>query len=349
MAHVHRLVSIIRQLTVLVSVLLVVRGAAAGDAIPPEARQHFRNGVELIQGESPSYQDAYNQFKLAYEKSGSWKVLGNLGLCALKLERDGEAREHYTKYLEEGNKAIDPEERAAIERDLLFIDSSAAKLRLTSSETEAELVDQRAGSSAPPQSYAMTQGSLDLVLRAGTHTITATTPDAKRVVVEIVLSPGDESDHHLDFDQPSPEPAAHAPDSGVPAAGGVADSGASSSSGSGLRTVGFVAAGVGAAALIGGAITGIMARGKESAATDQCDANKVCDPGAETDFDSADSLAGITNVLLIGGGVLAATGVTLILVGGGSKKDQAGQTGRTLRVAPALGLGGAGVLATGAF
>ena len=100
--------------------------ASAEEAISEEAKLYFRNGVELIQGSPPNYQDAYYQFKLAYEKSKSWKVLGNLGLCSFKLERDGEALDAYNEYLKSGGNEIDPEERKALERDVLVITGNSA-------------------------------------------------------------------------------------------------------------------------------------------------------------------------------------------------------------------------------
>src|SRR6478609_9960957 len=124
---------------------------AAGDAISDEAKAYFKNGVELIQDQPPNYQDAYYQFRLAYEKSKSWKVLGNLGLCSFKLERDGEAISYYTDYLQGGGNDIDPDERAALERDLLVLNGNSAGVTLTSAATDVDLTDSRAGSSAPPQ------------------------------------------------------------------------------------------------------------------------------------------------------------------------------------------------------
>jgi hypothetical protein len=47
--------------------LLLVSTARAQDAIPEDAKLYFRNGVELIQSQPPNYQDAYYQFKLAWE------------------------------------------------------------------------------------------------------------------------------------------------------------------------------------------------------------------------------------------------------------------------------------------
>ena len=77
--------------------------APAAHADQAAAKRYFQNGVDLITGSQPNYQDAYYQFQLAYQESSkSWKVLGNLGLCALKLERDQEAASYYEQYLKKG-------------------------------------------------------------------------------------------------------------------------------------------------------------------------------------------------------------------------------------------------------
>ncbi|HEY3666905.1 MAG TPA: hypothetical protein VGL19_12920, partial [Polyangiaceae bacterium] len=101
--------------------MLFDTAARADEPISEDAKLYFKNGVELIQSQPPNYQDAYYQFKLAYEKSHSWKVLGNFGLCAFKLERDGEAIQYYTDYLKGGGNDVDPDERAALRRDLLVL------------------------------------------------------------------------------------------------------------------------------------------------------------------------------------------------------------------------------------
>lgn len=82
-----------------------------------------------------------------------------------------------------------------------------------------------------------------------------------------------------------------------------------------VRTAGFVVAGIGVAAAIGGVITGVMANGSYSDLEAACP-QRVC--ASQTDLDRASSvntLAGLTNALLIGGGVLTAAGVVMIVVG----------------------------------
>ena len=323
--------------------------ASAEEAISEEAKLYFRNGVELIQSSPPNYQDAYYQFKLAYEKSKSWKVLGNLGLCSFKLERDGEALEAYQAYLKSGGNEIDPEERKQLERDVLVITGNSAAVNLVSSVPDVEVVDMRAGTSVPPQTYKFTGTSLALRLRAGSHTLTATTPDGKQQRWEVQLSPGKTIEHRFTFETAPvavAPPLAAAPPPNEPP---PADSGSDGGGGGGLRTVGFITLGVGGAALIGGVVTGIMAKGKEDDATGQCQ-GKVCPTAAEKDFDSASSLAGVSTVLYIGGGVLAAAGLGMVVFGGGSsEKPATAQQAPRLELSPYVGKNGAGFFAAGAF
>jgi hypothetical protein len=323
--------------------------AAAEEQISEEAKLYFKNGVELIQANPPNYQDAYYQFKLAYEKSGSWKVLGNLGLCALKLERDGEALDAYNEYLKRGGKDVDPEERTALERDALLISGNSATLNLTSAAPDADLVDSRAGSSVPAQTYKFQNGVLALRLRAGTHTLTASAADGRKEKWEVVLTPGKSVDYRFTF-APEAAPAAPvAPATPLVQPTSLPPPVDDSEGKFPLRTVGFVTAGVGAAALVGGVVTGLLARSAESDATGAC-SGKVCPTSAESDFDSASSLATMSNVFFIGGGVLAAAGVGMIVFGGDSSAEapRAAAAPR-LRLTPVVTAREAGLFATGRF
>ncbi len=327
--------------------LLFNTAARADEPISEEAKLYFKNGVDLIQSQPPNYQDAYYQFKLAYEKSKSWKVLGNFGLCAFKLERDGEAIQDYTDYLKGGGNDIDPEERAAMRRDLLVLNGNSAGVTLTSATGELDIVDSRAGSSAPPQSYHMLGGKLALRLRAGTHTLVATHGNQTQRW-EVAFSPGRDEAHDFDF---SEKPAAVAPAPVVaapPAATPVVPPPASApQSGGGLRTAGYVTAGVGVAALGGGVVFGLLAKGKETDAKGEC-VGTVCRSSTEAKFNSASSMATVANILLIGGGVLTAGGIGMIVLGG-PKSEPERSARLTLRMLPALGRDGAALWAAGSF
>jgi hypothetical protein len=331
--------------------------ARADDPIPEEAKLYFKNGVELIQGQSPNYQDAYYQFKLAWEKSKSWKVLSNWGLCALKLERDGEAIWAYTEYLKQ--KDIDPDERKELERDLLLLNGNAASVTLASDVADLEVVDARAGSSVPPQSYRLEGGKLTLRLRAGSHALTASS-QGKSLRWEVTLSPGRTDEHRFDFaaTQAAP-PAPTAPAPAAPASVAAAPSSpppASSSlpapaakSGGTLRTVGYVVAGVGVLGVGGGLLMGMQAKSQESETRDQCKNLPLtgfsCGESTRDDFKSAEDKARLANVLLIAGGVVAAGGVVMIIVGGPKEREHSAR----LALSPVIGPRDAGVFASGSF
>lgn len=313
---------------------------AQGGAINEEARAYFKNGVELVSDpKTANYQDAYYQFKLAYEKSGrSWKVLGNLGLCAFKLERDAEAIEHYSRYLEQGGTEVSADERKAIERDLLLLRGNLATVVLSSDVADLQIVDARAGSAAPPQSYALAGGKKSLGLRAGSHVLVARS-GGKEQRWEVGLTPGQSVEHTFRFgDAPVVGPVAATPS--APSA--VTEPQPAPKQGNKLRTAGFVAAGVGGAMLVSGVVTGLMSRSAHSSGRDAC-RGSLCPESSRSDFDRAKSLASVTNVLLIGGTLVAATGVTLIVVSPSKEKPT------SVALTPSALPTGAGLTARGVF
>ena len=291
-------------------------------ASPEAAKRYFQNGVDLITGAQPNYQDAYYQFQLAYQETAkSWKVLGNLGLCALKLERDQEAVQYYEQYLEKGRSEIVTEERNAIEQDLMLLKGNLATVRLTSPVQDLKLVDQRAGSSVPAQPYALQAGTLELRLRAGNHTITAMSGD-RRLTWDIVLEPKSQAEHVFDFDAPEKAPAA-APIASAAKVGSPAatDADRPVPAGSGLRMVGYAAIGLGA---VGVGVGGYFAW-QSSDYSSKADAAFACDrqaggcqPAQKTEVrrleaDSSDAKTRAAISLGMGGAAIL-TGIVLLVV-----------------------------------
>jgi hypothetical protein len=74
----------------------------------------------------------------------------------------------------------------------------------------------------------------------------------------------------------------------------------------------------------------------------------VCPESAQSKFDSAKSLATLSNVFMIGGGALTAAGIGMVIFGG-HKTEPAKSAAVTLRVLPALGRDSASLWATGSF
>jgi hypothetical protein len=55
--------------------------------ITENARKHFKAGVAYIEDPSgPKYEEAYLEFHKAYNESPTYKILTNIGLCALNCQ-----------------------------------------------------------------------------------------------------------------------------------------------------------------------------------------------------------------------------------------------------------------------
>lgn len=306
------------------------------------ARLHFSNGVELLQAEPPNFQDAYYQFRSALQKSGgSWKVQGNLGYCALKLERDGEALVHYREYLEKGGDEVAAGEREAIEKELLLIEGNMATVLISSSEPQAQITVQRKNSTVSAQAYELADQKTSLGLRSGEFEITARSGD-KTLTWQPILTPGKEFSHTFDFAEPAAAVAA-----GQKADEPSADRDAEPQQGpSTVRVAGYVTGGVGLLVLGGGLVAGILSQSQEEKAQEDC-VGTICPSANESSKNSAESLAKTANILLITGGVLAAAGITMVILGGKSKSDEASHA--TLSLSPGVQLGGGALFATGSF
>lgn len=189
----------------LVVAALVPGVALADDSADEQARLHFTAGVNLLRDPSKArYEEAYAEFKRAYEFVPSYKILANVGLCAMKLERDAEAIDAYTKYLEQA-KDLDPEERAQIERDLLTLKAGLAKIVLETRPDGASIQDTRIPSQGDPITnvYGPTHGSLELGIRRGHHVIKARFPGGVEQVWDVDITGGET---HV-FEQPADAPA----------------------------------------------------------------------------------------------------------------------------------------------
>jgi hypothetical protein len=89
-----------------------------------------------------------------------------------------------------------------------------------------------------------------------------------------------------------------------------------------------------------------MAQSKETKAKEDC-SGLICPSGAESTKNSAENLATTANVLFIAGGVLAAAGVSMVILGGASSGPEPNQA--TLRLSPGVQPGGGALFASGTF
>lgn len=281
---------------------------AAG--ISDEAKQHFAAGVTLLQDpEGEKVEEAYREFRTAFDLSGSPKILGNMGFCAMRLERDGEAIEAYSRYLREVPD-IDADERAQIVRDLQTLTVGVARISIEVNKPGVRILDVRIpvrGERITNAYGPVTNGKLEIGIRPGHHVITAKLPDHEDEVWELDAYAASRDKHTFAMRERVVAP---------PAGAGGESRGSS-------HTGPYIMMGVGGAMLVGGAITGIVALGKTSDIESKCPGD-VCPKTFDLDDarSSAKTFVRVTDVLLIGGAIVGLGGAAWLLLssGGGAKE-----------------------------
>jgi len=288
---------------------------ACGDEISEEARKHFKAGVAFLQdpdGEHP--EEAYTEFKLAYSLSKSPKVLGNLALCAMKLERDGEAIDAYKRYLMEVSD-IDEDERRQINSDIAMLAASAVTVSITVDSPQTRIVDTRfpVRGVAITNVYGPVDDKLEIVMRPGHHQLEAKAAggDARW---ELDAPGGARVTHAFQIQSAPVAPPAPS----APSLGG-AERPVEQAKSSKLGPV--LTMSVGGAMLLTSAVTGAVALGKVNDLVRACPHDE-CPAGLDYTAarTSAKTMVGITDILLVSGAVVAGSGAAWFFFLGDSSK-----------------------------
>jgi hypothetical protein len=294
-------------------ILLSVR--AAGAAPNEEAKRAFSAGVILLKDpDGAKYEDALAQFNKAYRLSGSWKVLGNIGLCSLKLERDGEAISAYEKYLAEGGKEIESDERTQVERDIVALKAQVVRVQVDLPAGASRIVDERTSAQGARivNEYAVTASHSELGLHPGHHVLTARLAGAE-AKWDVNLDPATAVSHRFEAGETSTS-LATAPQS---------DHGESAGKGS-TRTIGWIIGGVGVVGLGVGAVFGLKTFSNKSDSDPYCNGTSCTQPGLDLRSD-AKSFATISDIAFAAGLVGVGVGTYLVFFNS-SSGDKSGAT-----------------------
>lgn len=100
-----------------------------------------------------------------------------------------------------------------------------------------------------------------------------------------------------------------------------------------MTPVGWVALGLGGVGFVVAGISGALLLSRDSDLSISC-VDDVCTPSQRDDVDAFNTLRPVTTVSLIAGGVLAASGITLLLLAPGDETETAlslHPTGASLR------------------
>jgi hypothetical protein len=332
------------------------KGSAQAVEISEKARQLFRTGVTLLQDpDGERYEEAYQQFKAAYAESPSWKILGNLGYTAMKLERDGEAITAFRGYLEQGGKELSPAERAQFQSDLDTLSATTAVVTIRGLPAGTRVTDVRSpnqGSDVKNYYDVPEGGSLVLRVRAGVHRFTAQWGSQEPQTHELETSAG--GAHGVNFEATQPEPVRAEPALPEPVAPAPAPSTQSvSSSDDGFfrsPLPAYLSIGVGAV----GAGLGVVFLIQRSSATSDADSQyEAClesmsctsaDQRQMEDLDEKAATMGTLSVVSFGVGAIGlGAGAALLLMNGKTDEGPARAAGVTVQpyaTASELGLWG---------
>ena len=191
---------------------------------------------------------------------------------------------------------------------------------LAASQTPRVAVD---GAEIPPAALAAPRA-----INPGHHVVTANADGPPRTQ-EMDIAERETKEVTLDLSAPPPPPSE--PD-GSPR----------------NHTLSFIGFGVGAAGIIAGSVTGLLAISSfNSAKSKGCVGNR-CPPASDGDLDNASTMATASDIAFIIGGVGVAVGVVGLFVGNRGSSDANVPSGSTaaFTVSPWLGAGSAGLHGT---
>jgi hypothetical protein len=181
----------------------------------------------------------------------------------------------------------------------------------------------------------------------GTHTVIASAPGRRSFKTSLAIRTDGDRDEVVvpKLEQVAAGSAATTPGPNATTADGAA-------TGSTQRTIGFVVGGVGIAGLAAGAITGLIAIGKNNDSKKACPESGACGNSAAVDAaDSAKQLGTISTIAFIAGGVATTLGAVLVLSAPSTSERAPGSAhaARSLRLVPSTDGRSAGMSFLGAF
>lgn len=262
------------------------RSAHAGDAATADAL--FRAGREAMQ--RGDYADAVHRFAESQRVEPAPGTLLNLAVAEEKLGKLSAAWEHARSAAEQLPSADD---RARVARDLFTsLDRRVPRLVLRSKGLPAEAQVKLDGSELRGASF-----GLPIPVDPGIHRVTISAPGRLERILTIDATEASTSEGVLDV---GPAVADHGPTERA------------TEGGSSLRTLGWVSLGVAGAALLAGGAFGLVAIDKNGTVEERC--TPTCDQEGGDAAKSGRTFATLSTISFIGAGVLAATGVVLLLV-----------------------------------
>lgn len=172
-----------------------------------EARKHMEAGAAFYNDPTGhKCEEAYREFKKAFELSGSTKAVRAMGVCALELERDGEAIQHFEKFLEQKDDKTPAADVAQAESDLKALRSAVAWVTFSSDRSNVRITDTRTPAKGYPVTnrYVASAAERTIGVHPGQHVFTASSDGAADIVWKVDVTNGGKFKYFFAFDAGKP-------------------------------------------------------------------------------------------------------------------------------------------------
>jgi tetratricopeptide (TPR) repeat protein len=290
--------------------------------------------------EAGRYAEARSMFRRAHGLNPTARTLRGIGMCSFNLGDYVDAVFELEQAVVDGRKPLTEDQQAHTRELIVRANARVGRFRLRLTPPEAVLL-------VDGNQPVLLDGN-ELLVDAGNHEVEARAPGYLMAHSTLRVEGGDRTTlvFHLNRDDYAvaasqsiltrPDASGlQGPQSSIP--GAAAPS--SERGGAWARPVGYVSLGLGAASLIGFAVTGALALADENKLQDRCP-NELCSETYRSTVQRYDAMRMIATVTLVAGGVLTVLGTTLLIA---APPSNASEHARQAPVEPMLGLGSIGL------
>ena len=241
-------------------------------------------------------------------------TLLSLADCEERAKTFVKAREHYQ--LAASGFAKNDARRAFATGRAVGLEKRIAHLTLRLPPDAPAELSVRTGDLVVPRSELGTSNAVD----PGDLQIRVSSPGRKDNVITVTLAEGETKDVFCELGAPDTAAVTGDVVGPKPSALGADDREAMASSSDPRRTVSYVLLGVGAASLVVGGVTGVLALSKAGTVKDHCDASYACDQDGVDAASAGRTLSPVSTITLIAGAALAGAGAYFFFTSGKAHK-----------------------------
>lgn len=310
------------------TVVALATWAACAAAAPPHGKAHGdgkpRHLAEELHGaaleayeqgkalfEHGDFGTAHAKFKQAFVASKHARLLWNMAACSAKQKHYALAIAEVEQHLTVGAGTLTAEQvaKARAFRDELRGFVAEASFVVTPNGARLSVDHEPVEARDPAKPVYLDVGPHEIVVECeGYETLREglVVRDVGKMSFTFSLKPS------VAVVPPSPPSSTH---EGVPSAPAPAALAAPSPSVGARAITGWSFVGVGIAAIAGGVVEHVVARGAADAFASKCQ-GKTCDSSAAADYDRAESAATFATGLYVGGAIAAGVGIVLLATGG---------------------------------